>query len=237
MKKDIINKDKEVDEYKKLVEQLKKQMYSIAESNLNKSTKGTNVVISNNESDIHVNYDDTGNTNINIQKKNLTNEINNIKNKSIENQIESDIINKTKYNNVYDLQRKVDNINKQYTGLKERDTVNMKEMNKLRDELNRYKELYENQSDKIGQLSVKNNGLTNEVITLKNKLNIMEKQVIISGEKTINQIRDLLIKVQQLNEYKSQIRNINNLVLYDCDDLKRIFSLSLDQSEILKLYE
>jgi len=141
MKKDIINKDKEVDEYKKLVEQLKKQMYSIAESNLNKSTKGTNVVISNNESDIHVNYDDTGNTNINIQKKNLTNEINNIKNKSIENQIESDIINKTKYNNVYDLQRKVDNINKQYTGLKERDTVNMKEMNKLRDELNRYKEL------------------------------------------------------------------------------------------------
>jgi len=214
MKKDIIKKDKEVDEYRTLVEQLKKQMYSIAEGNLNKSSKGTNVIISNLESDICVNYDDTGNTNINIQKKNQTNDNNNIvKNKSIENQVESDIINKTKYNNVYDLQKKVDNINKQYTGLKERDNVNMKEINKLRDELGRYKELYETQSDKIGQLSLKNNGLNNEVISLKNKLSIMEKQVVLSGEKTINQIRELLVKVHQLNEYKTIIRNVNNLVL------------------------
>jgi len=69
-------------------------------------------MISNNENNISVKIEE-GSSLINIQPKKKNLNATQPLNDPMEDNVMSDIVTKTKYNNVYDMQRKVDNIQKQ----------------------------------------------------------------------------------------------------------------------------
>jgi len=69
-------------------------------------------MISNNENNISVKIEE-GSSSINIQPKKKNLNATQPLNDPMEDNVMSDIVTKTKYNNVYDMQRKVDNIQKQ----------------------------------------------------------------------------------------------------------------------------
>jgi len=86
-------------------------------------------------------------------------------------------------------------------------------------------------------LQTKNMHLNNEVIGLKNKLSILEKTSDFRGERGVESIRNLIIKVGQLSTYKTEVRRTKIFVHYSQEELVKLFEREISQDETLKLFE
>jgi len=86
-------------------------------------------------------------------------------------------------------------------------------------------------------LQTKNMHLNNEVIGLKNKLSILEKTSDARGERGVESIRNLIIKVGQLSTYKIEVRRTKTFVHYSQEELIKLFERKIYQDDILKLFE
>lgn len=135
------------------------------------------------------------------------------------------------------MQRKVDNIQKQVSTYKDKDNVNIKELNSLRTELNRNKDLLEAQALKLDSVQTKNLHLHNEVVALKNKLAICEKTNDSKGERGVEAVRTLVIKVSQLSTYKADVRRTRSFQHWSQEELARLFEKELSAEESTRLFE
>jgi len=196
---------------------------------MNKKPTNTNVMITSGDSNINIQIDNPSSSSQLQKDKNSL--------KNLHTNVEKDITDKTKYNSVYEMQRKVDNISKQVHSYKEKESINTKEVNELRQELNRFKDMYENQSHKMGTVSVKNNRLNNEIISMKNKLAIFEKLSDLKSEKSSGQIKEILIKCMGSAVYKSEIRDTNKFLSWTQDEFVSLVSSDISNEDALKLFE
>jgi len=89
----------------------------------------------------------------------------------------------------------------------------------------------------MDSLQTKNMHLNNEIVGLKNKLSILEKTSDARGERGVESIRNLIIKVGQLSAYKTEVRRTKIFVHYSQEDLIRLFEREITQEETLKLFE
>lgn len=133
------------------------------------------------------------------------------------------------------MDRKLKVLTQQMSDVSKKEGINLKEINEIKIELNRYKGLYENQLSTFNKLDTKFKNKTNELTQLKTKLTILEKQIDNKDDKTTIKYRDLFIKILHLDKYKYFYNNLYNT--YILDDITKHFKDDLSNEECKLLFE
>lgn len=97
--------------------------------------------------------------------------------------------------------------------------------------------MYDTLTVKSTGLVSKNNHLNNEIVSMKNKISILEKLSDVKAEKGVALIKNSIIKLMQTKTYKESIRNYKTFIFYTQEEFINLLNKEMSEDDISKVFE